>query len=128
MILNQELFERKSFAYFCGYQAIFFFVNSAMSFSHFPTQSFIKIAHYLNNECADMIYYYGLEDDNGNAASQMYRKIYPNRRHPSSKVIRDMFSRLKELGCFYTTASEQPLRRSIEDVLFRQGLELDRCN
>ncbi len=24
MILNQELFERKSFAYFCGYQAIFF--------------------------------------------------------------------------------------------------------
>ncbi len=26
-----------------------------------------------------------------------------------------MVSHLKELGCFYTTASEQPLRRSIED-------------
>ncbi len=26
-----------------------------------------------------------------------------------------MFSHLKELRCFYTTASEQPLRRSIED-------------
>ncbi len=25
-----------------------------------------------------------------------------------------MFSRLKELRCFYATASEQPLRRSIE--------------
>ncbi len=73
------------------------------------------MARYLNNECADMVYCYGLAEGNGSVASQMYRDKYPNRWHPSSKVIRDMFSRLKELGCFYATASEQPLRRSIED-------------
>ncbi len=114
MILNQELFKRKSFAYFCGYQAIFF-VNSTMSFSHFPTQSFSKLDHYLNNEYADMVYCYGLPEGNINIASQMYREKYPNWRHPSQKVIQGMFSHLKELGCFYMTALKQPLRRSIED-------------
>ncbi len=114
MILNQELLERKSFAYFCGYQAIFF-VNSTMGFSHFITQSLSKMARYLNNKCANMVHCHRLVEGNRNAASQMYREKYSNQRHPSPKVLRDMFSRLKELGCFHATASEQPLRRSIED-------------
>ncbi len=88
----------------------FFFVNSTMSFSHFPTRSFSKMAHYLNDECADLVYCHGLAEGNGNAAGQMYCEKYPNRRHPSPKVIRNMFIRLKELACFYTTASQQPLR------------------
>ncbi len=58
---------------------------------------------------------YGLAEGNGNDISQMYREKYPNRRHPSPKVIQDMFSHLKKLGCFNATVSEQPLRRSIED-------------
>ncbi len=72
-----------------------------MSFSHFPTWSFSQMARYLNKECADMVYCYGLAEGNGNVASQIYREKYPNRQHPSSKVIWDMFLRLKELGYFY---------------------------
>ncbi len=93
-----------------------------MSFSHFPTQSFNKMARYLNNECADMVYCYCLAEGNGNTASQMYREKYPNQRHPSPKVIWDVFSHLEEVGCFYVTASERPLTRSIEDK--EQILEL----
>ncbi len=74
------------------------------------------MARYLNNECADMVYCYGLAEDNGNAASQMYREKYLNRQHPSPKAIRDMFTRLKELGCFYATTSEQPFE-DVERIL-----------
>ncbi len=60
----------------------------------FPTRSFSKMAHYLNNECADMVYCYRLAEGNGNAASQMYHEKYLNRLNPSPKVIWFMFSHL----------------------------------
>ncbi len=113
MILNQELL-----FFFCKFN------NEFLSFSNSVIQQ--------NGSLLEQrMWRYGLLlracRGNGNAASEMYHEKYPNRRHPSSKVKWDMFSRLKELGCFYTTASEQHLRSTEDEERILERIQENLC-
>lgn len=64
------------------------------------------MANYENREYTDMIVSYAVSGFNGVAAARHCANRWPDRRHPTDKVIADAFHRVAESG------SVQPNKKS----------------
>ncbi|XP_068622455.1 46 kDa FK506-binding nuclear protein-like isoform X2 [Battus philenor] len=56
------------------------------------------MAHYSNEEYADILYCYGLSDGNSLQARREYHLRFPNRRLPSHRVFAAAYQRVRETG------------------------------
>jgi hypothetical protein len=50
------------------------------------------------NEYVEMLLCLGASNDNAFEVAREYARLYPQRRHPDSKVIRRLMQRLRENG------------------------------